>query len=105
MISAMKLLALAAIHLLATPSAVLPGHVVRIHTSASPCHPGGQVTLISKAFPGHAFGIGTVYGTAHANGAFSVSVRVLRNLKPGSYHASIRCGGGNLPSLAYFRVR
>ena len=93
------------VHLVASPATVAPGGVVRVSATSSPCHVGGNVTLISAAFPGHAFGIGAVYGRIRSSGAFSVVTRVRRGLKPGRYHVSVRCGGGNLRDLAYFRVR
>jgi hypothetical protein len=93
------------VHLVATPATVAPGAVVDVSTRASSCLAGDAVTLISAAFPGHAFGIGAAYGRARSHGAFSVSVRIRSGLRAGRYHVSVRCGGGNLGSLAYFQVR
>ena len=94
----------ARVHLVAQPSVVVPGALVRVATSASPCRAGDQVTLISAAFPGHAFGIGAVYGHAGRHGAFSIRARTRSSLKAGRYHVSVRCGGGTLGVLAYFRI-
>jgi hypothetical protein len=93
------------VSLVASPSVVAPGAAVRVSATSSPCLAGDQVTLISSAYPGHAFGIGAVYGHAGRHGAFSVRAHIRRNAQPGRYHVSVRCGGGNLPVLAYFRVR
>jgi len=95
----------AAIHLVAAPGTVSPGAFVRVSTTSSPCRAGDQATLISAAYPGHAFGIGAVYGKVGKHGAFSVRARIRRGLHAGRYHVSVRCGGGNLPVLAYFHVR
>lgn len=95
----------AQIHLVASPSTVAPGAALRVSAASSPCLAGDQVTLISSAYPGHAFGIGAVYGHAGSHGAFSVRAHIRTNTRPGRYHVSVRCGGGNLPVLAYFRVR
>ncbi len=94
----------ARVHLVAQPATVVPGAIVRVTTTASPCLAGDQVTLISAAFPGHAFGIGAVYGHAVRHGAFSIRARTRATLKPGRYHISVRCGGGTLGVLAYFRI-
>jgi hypothetical protein len=94
----------ALIHLRATPS-VAPGAYLRISAVTSPCLRGDQVTLISAAYPGHAYGLGAVNGRVGRHGAFSVRARIRAQLTPGRYHVSVRCGGGNLPVLAYFRVR
>ena len=91
--------------LVAAPTVVAPGAPVRVSAASSPCLRGDQVTLISSAYPGHAFGIGAVYGRAGRHGAFSVRARIRRDARPGRYHVSVRCGGGNLPVLAHFRVR
>jgi hypothetical protein len=93
------------IHVGASPSVVSPGAYLRVTAAASPCPAHDQVTLISAAYPGHAFGIGAVYGRTGRHGAFSVRARIRSALAAGRYHVSVRCGGGNLPVLAYFRVR
>jgi hypothetical protein len=93
------------VHLTASPSRVSPGGVVTVGAPSSPCLRGDQVTLISAAFPGHAFGEGAVYGHAGRYGAFSIRAHVRSHLSPGRYHVSVRCGGGNLGVLAWFRVR
>jgi len=95
----------ARIHLTVSPAAVSPGGLLKVSTASSPCLPGDQVTLLSAAYPGHAFGIGAVYGRAGAHGAFSISARIRKSLAAGRYHVGVRCGGGNLGVLAYFRVR
>ena len=95
----------ASIHLSASPSIVAPGGFVRISTGSSPCRSADQVTLISAAYPGHAFGLGAVYGRVGNHGAFSVRAQIRKDLQAGRYHVGVRCGGGNLPVSAYFRVR
>ena len=94
----------ARVHLVAQPSQVAPGGVVHVSATSSPCLNHDQVTLISAAFPGHAYGIGAVNGRAGRHGAFSVKARIRAVLTAGRYHVSVRCGGGNLGVLAYFRV-
>jgi len=97
--------AAARVHLVASPTTVAPGGSIRISAKSSPCPVHDQVTLTSAAYPGHAFGIGAVYGRVGSHGAFSVLARIRSTLRPGRYHVSVRCGGGNLGVLAYFRVR
>jgi hypothetical protein len=93
------------VQMVATPTVVQPGGVVRVSTRSSPCPPGDQVTLISRAFRGHAFGgEGAVYGRVHSHGAFSVATRIQARLSAGRYQATARCGGGNLGVSAWFTV-
>jgi hypothetical protein len=93
------------LRLLATPKVVAPGSFVRVSATGSPCLARDQVTLISAAYPGHAFGIGAVYGQVENRGAFSVRARIRKDLQAGWYRVGVRCGGGNLPVSAHFRVR
>jgi hypothetical protein len=96
--------AAARVHLVAQPAVVVPGAIVQVSTTASQCLADDQVTLISAAFPGHAFGLGAVLGRAGRHGAFTIRARTRAALKAGRYHVSVRCGGGTLGVLAYFRV-
>jgi hypothetical protein len=94
----------ARVHLVVSPATVSPGGSIRVGATSSPCPAHDRVALLSAAYPGHAFGIGAVYGRVGRRGAFSVLARIRSTLRPGRYHVGVRCGGGNLGVLAYFRV-
>ncbi len=87
------------------PGAVSPGGAVHLAGNAGDCAVGATVTAISRAFPGHAYGDGTLTGTVRVGHAFSIAGHVRTALRPGSYHVSARCGGGNFGVGATVRIR
>lgn len=91
-------------HLTVTPMRSHAGAKITVSASSSPCLAADTITLISAAFPGHAYGEGTLVGRVRAHGAFTVSGHLRKQLKPGRYTISGRCGGGNLGSSAVVTV-
>jgi hypothetical protein len=96
----------AAATIVASPSTVHRGHVVRVHGTIHGCPIGDQVTLISKAFSRrHEFaGVPAVFATVSASGDYSVRTRIPALRRPGRYVITGRCGGGNLGVSATLRV-
>jgi threonine dehydrogenase-like Zn-dependent dehydrogenase len=96
----------AAATILASPSTVRRGHVVRVHGTVHGCPRGDQVTLISKAFSRrHEFaGVPAVSATVGTGGNYSVRTRIPSRRSPGRYGITGRCGGGNLGVSATLRV-
>lgn len=88
-----------------SPSTVHRGQSVRVHGAIS-CPAGDVVTLLSKAFsPRHEFaGVPAVTARVGAGGAYSVRTRIPANRRPGRYHVTGRCGGGNLGVAPTLRV-
>lgn len=101
--------ALAATHSLkVTPSSVAVGKTVTVSGSVgNGCqigHKGDAATIFSKAFKGatktNFAGVPSVSASLvnSKNGAFSVKVKLSKNVKAGKYSVGGRCGGGNFGS-------
>ncbi|HEU4978262.1 MAG TPA: hypothetical protein VFT42_05165 [Solirubrobacteraceae bacterium] len=89
-----------------SPTSVHRGQVVRVHGVIHGCPAGDTVTLLSKAFSHrHEFaGVPAVFARVGASGAYSVRTRIPARRRPGSYHVTGRCGGGNLGVAPLLRV-
>lgn len=91
-----------------SPNKTNPGKTITVSGSVGHrCrigHKGDGATIISKAFKGatkHNFaGVPAISASLATSktGAFSVKVKLSKNLKPGKYSVSGRCGGGNFGS-------
>jgi hypothetical protein len=92
--------------IVATPSTVHRGGIVRVHGSIATCPIGDTVTLISHAFSHrHDFaGVPAIFARVGAHHAYSIRTRIPVYRTPGRYSITGRCGGGNLGVAAPLRV-
>ena len=88
------------------PTSVRQGQVVVIDGYVPGC--GGPILLLSRAFKRgggeHAGVQGVTAAVRESDGYFMKRTRIPRTRRPGRYHVSGRCGGGNVGGVT-LRVR